>query len=174
MKTKTPILLLFLLSFCFLTGCGTVSDLFYETVERDTGEVVEEAFTDADGNVIEAGTPIFEEVHELKPWVRKTLQSSGVIPVPYADVLGIVATGILSIGGVWLNRKKKRSDKVAESLVKGIDTFRDTLDRTETGGKIDAELTRILHDQQANLQVLDEIGGLLKRYATPAKKEIQI
>jgi hypothetical protein len=171
MKHLIRFLLLSTLLFT-LTGCASLSGLIYETRQIDTGQVVQTDFTDASGQLIEAGSPIYEVRHELKPWVKTAALSTGVIPIPYADVLGLIGTGLLSIGGVWLNQRKKRSDKVAESLVKGIDTFRDVLDQTPGGAAIDAELKRVLHDQQANLQVLKEIGGLIRRYATPAKQPI--
>lgn len=171
---KKLILLTLLLALGLIFSGCKIGDYLYETRTVDTGKVVAEDFTDADGNLVVAGTPIFEEVHELKPWVQGSLQSSGVIPLPYADVLGLIATGVLSIGGVWLNGKKRKADKVAESLVKGIDVFRDTLDRTEGGAAIDAALTGILYNEQKSLQVLEEITALLSRYATPEKHPIDV
>lgn len=169
-KLISLILLAALLAF---SGCK-VGEILYETRTVDTGEVVQEDFTDAAGNLVPAGTPIVEEVHTLKPWVQNSLQSTGVIPIPGADIFGLVATGLLSIGGIWLSKKKRRADKVAESLVKGIDVFRDTLDRTEGGAILDQELTRILYDEQKSLQVLEEITALLQRYATPEKRTVDL
>lgn len=162
---KKITLFFLLLSLLIFSGCG-ISELLYDVRTVDTGETVQEDFTDAEGNLVVAGTPIFEEVHVLKPWVKSSLQSTGVIPIPYADLLGVIATGVLSIGGVWLNKKKRRSEKVSESLVKGIESARAML-RTEAGPAIDKELTRLLHDQQANLQVIDDVSDLLKRFTLP-------
>lgn len=169
---KILILFSLLFSLLFLSGCATLADILYDTRAVDTGEVVETAFTDADGTVIAAGTPIFEEVHELRPWVRTGMKSTGLIPIPYADVLGLLLGGAGSIGALWLNQKKRTADKVAESSIKAIDVFRDTLDRTEGGAAIDAALTKILRKQQSRLHVADAVGKLLARYATPAKTPI--
>lgn len=168
---KKLILVALLLSALVFSGCK-VGELMYDTRTVDTGEVVQEDFVDDEGTLVAAGTPILEEVAEPAPWVSQTVASTGLIPVPGADVIGLVATGLLSIGGIWLNKKKRKSDKVAASLVKGIDVFRDTLDRTPGGAAFDAELTRILYDEQKSLQVLEEITGLLQRYATPEKRSV--
>jgi hypothetical protein len=82
--------------------------------------------------------------------------------------------GALAIGAFWFAKKKRTADKVTASLIEGIDTFRDVLDQTPLGDKIDAKLTATLRDHQNALQVQREITKLLERYATPTKKPIEL
>lgn len=161
--------LLLLIGLIGFTGCNHL----YDVVQEPTGEVVQETYTDKDGNVIKAGTPIFEEVHVPKPWVLRTVEGSQAIPVPFVDVAAYLAMGVLSIGGIWLDSRRRKSEKVSQSLVKGIDTFRDILALTEGGDKIDKRLTEVLKEHQSELQVLNEVNRLLQKYATPEKKRIE-
>lgn len=162
-----------LLALLSLSGCKA-GEILYETRRVDTGETVQETFTDEAGNVVEAGTPIYQEVYELKPWVRTAVDGAGALPVPGADLVSLLAAGVLGIGSIWLNKRKRAAEKVSESLVRGIDVFRDALDRTEGGERIDAELKRILREHQDKLNVAVEVSKLLHRYSTPAKQAIEL
>jgi hypothetical protein len=104
---------------------------------------------------------------------QTVVNSLGYMPV-WGDLASLVANGILGIGAVWLGRRKRTADKVNESLVRGIDTFRDVLDQTSQGEKIDAELTKILRDYQQELRTADEVIALLKRFGTPTKRPIEL
>ena len=74
----------------------------------------------------------------------------------------------------WLGKKKRTAEKVSASLVQGIDIFRDILDQTPQGERIDASLVKALKDQQHALRVEQEIHKLLQRYATPTKEPSQL
>lgn len=89
-------------------------------------------------------------------------------------ILSIVGNGVLGIGALWYRRKKKRAELVGESLVKGIDTFRDVLDQTPQGEKIDEELKERLKEHRDKLGVAKEMVALLERWATPTKKPINL
>lgn len=86
----------------------------------------------------------------------------------------LVANGVLGVGALWLDRKRKRSDKVGASLVQGIDVFRDILDATPQGEIIDEKLKEVLRERQGALHVTDEVGKLLARYKTPTKQAINL
>ena len=73
-----------------------------------------------------------------------------------------------------MGRRKRTADKVSASLIQGIDTFRDVLDQTPQGEKIDARLTETLREHQNALQVQREINKLLERFVTPTKRPIQL
>jgi hypothetical protein len=68
--------------------------------------------------------------------------------------------------------KKRTAEKVATSLVQGIDIFRDVLDQTPQGNKDDARLTKTLKEHQNALEVQQEVHKLLERYTTPTKEPI--
>jgi hypothetical protein len=129
-----------------------------------------ESYTD--GQVPELTTEVAEPSEVVVSDTAGTVTNAlGYIPV-WGDLASLVANGILGIGAVWLGRRKKTAEKINESLVKGIDTFRDVLDQTDQGEVIDAELTRILKDYQNELKTADEVVALLKRFATPTKAPI--
>lgn len=128
----------------------------------------------ADGQAVTVATEVNNPPDVAVSGTAKTIVNSlSYIPV-WGDVASLVANGILGIGAVWLGRRKKTAEKVNESLVRGIDTFRDVLDQTKQGDRIDAELTKILQDYQHELRTADEVLGLLKRFATPTKKPINL
>lgn len=89
--------------------------------------------------------------------------------VPYGDTASVALNGLLAMGALWFGKKKKVSDKVAESLIKGVDTFRDVLDQTSGGDKIDAVLKESLSEHQKSLGVLNKTTDLINRYKTPTK-----
>ena len=111
-----------------------------------------------------------------KPALEPIIETlASFIPAPGASPLASLAlNGALAVGAVWLGKKKRTAEKVSASLVQGIDTFRDILDQTPQGAKIDASLTKTLKDQQHALRVEQEIHKLLQRYATPTKSPIQL
>lgn len=150
---------------CF-TGCETVKDAFYEPVPFD------EVAHQLDITMEEAETlGMVRPKPELEPLVNTI---GTLIPVPgVAPVTSLALNGLLAIGAVWLGKKKRTAEKVSTSLVQGIDTFRDILDQTPQGAKIDASLTKTLKDHQQALQVQKEISKLLDRYATPTKEPIR-
>ena len=96
-----------------------------------------------------------------------------LVPV-WGDVAALGLNGLLAIGAIWLNKKRKTSDSVSRSLVQGIDTFRDILDQTNQGDVIDAKLVEVLKDKQVELNVIKSVNKLLDRYATPTKKAIDL
>jgi uncharacterized protein YuzE len=55
-----------------------------------------------------------------------------------------------------------------------IDTFRDILDQTPLGDKIDASLTKTLKGHQHALRVHRQVSRLLERYQTPKKAPIDL
>jgi hypothetical protein len=167
-KTRQRLLIVSLLTALFTTtGCETIESTFYEPVPYDEvaaeqGITLEEA--EAFG--------IVRPRTSIKPLVEAT---TALIPAPGASSLAsLVLNGALAVGAVWLGKKKRTADKVSASLVQGIDTFRDVLDQTPQGEKIDASLTATLKEHQQALQVQREITKLLERFATPTKKPIQL
>lgn len=151
--------------FCF-TGCETVENALYEPVPID--EVAHQLdITEEEAEALGMVQP----KPELEPIIN-TL--TGFIPAPGVSPLASLAlNGALAIGAVWLGKKKRTAEKVSTSLVQGIDTFRDILDQTPQGAKIDAKLKETLRQHQQALQVRKEISRLLDRYATPTKEAIR-
>lgn len=119
--------------------------------------------------VIKAGTPLMEEKLTPKPYVTTAVAAVKYLPIPGADIISYALNGLLAISAAWLARGKKTSDKIAVSMVKGVDTFRDILDQTQGGAKLDQYLTDSLKTEQSNAEVLSAVRALLDRYATPAK-----
>jgi len=160
------ILSMLALASCF-TGCETVKATFYEPVPYDEvaaerGITLEEA----------AALGVVRPKTSLEPLIQAT---TSFIPVPgAAPITSLILNGALAIGAVWLGKKKRTAEKVTTSLVQGIDTFRDILDQTPLGDKIDAKLTATLRDHQNALQVQREISKLLERYQTPTKTPIDL
>jgi hypothetical protein len=166
-----------------LTGCD--QNPIFQTSEVQAGVVQQDSVQLPDGQlvtvtpemrtlidpakIIPAGSPIMQEKVTVSPTAQTVVKAVGVLPIPYADLLSYALNGALGIAAVWLTKKKKTAEKVSESMVKGVDTFRDILDQTEGGEKLDAMLTKALKDQQAAAEVVNVVKGLLDRYATPAK-----
>ena len=149
------------------TGCETVKATLYEPVPYDEvaaqrGITLEEA----------EALGLVRPRTSVEPLIEAT---TSLIPAPgVAPLTSLALNGLLAIGAVWLGKKKRTADKVATSLVQGIDTFRDILDQTPQGEKIDAKLKATLRDHQQALQVQREITKLLDRYATPTKTPIEL
>ena len=149
------------------TGCETVKATLYEPVPYDEvaaqrGITLEEA--EALGLVRPRTSvePLINAVTSFSP-------APGVAPLT-----SLALNGLLAIGAVWLGKKKRTAERVSASLVQGIDVFRDILDQTPKGEKIDAKLKATLRDHQQALQVQREITKLLDRYATPTKTPIEL
>ena len=149
------------------TGCETVKATLYEPVPYDEvaaqrGITLEEA----------EALGLVRPRTSVEPLIEAT---TSLIPAPgVAPLTSLALNGLLAIGAVWLGKKKRTADKVSASLVQGIDTFRDILDQTPQGEKIDAKLKATLRDHQQALQVQREITKLLDRYATPTKTPIEL
>jgi len=156
-----------LLALSLFTGCETVKSTLYEPVPFDEvaatqGITLEEA----------EALGIMRPKTSLEPLIQAATSFS---PVPgTAPIASLALNGALAIGAVWLGKRKRTAEKVSASLVQGIDTFRDILDQTPHGSKIDASLTKTLKDQQHALRVEQEIHKLLQRYATPTKEPINL
>lgn len=145
------------------TGCQTVRDTLFEPVPYD--EVAQaQGITLAEAETLNLQRPRAA----LQPIIE-----AAVSAVPgYGQLASVALNGLLGIGAVWIGRRKRTADKVSASLIQGIDTFRDVLDQTPQGEKIDARLTETLREHQNALQVQREIHRLLCRYATPTKSPI--
>ena len=153
------------LASCF-TGCETVKEALYEPVPYDE-VAAEQNITLEEAEALGLVRP----KTSLTPLIEAT---TSLIPVPgSAPLASLALNGTLAIGAVWLGKRKRTAEKVSASLVQGIDTFRDILDQTPHGSKIDASLTKTLKDQQHALRVEQEIHKLLQRYATPTKEPIR-
>jgi hypothetical protein len=161
-----PLIPCFLLSLFVLTGCQTIKSALYESVPYD--EVAkEQGITLAEAEALGLIRP--------KPSIQPLIDTAtGFIRAPGAPLASLALNGALGLGAIWLGRRKHTADKVAASLIQGIDTFRDILDQTPQGEQIDAKLTTTLRDHQNALQVQQEITKLLERYETPAKTPIQL
>jgi hypothetical protein len=163
MKSLIPC---FLLSLFVLTGCQTLKSAFYEPVPYD--EVAkEQGITLAEAEALGLIRP--------RPSIQPLINTAtAFIPATSAPLASLALNGALGLGAIWLGRRKHTADKVAASLIQGIDTFRDVLDQTPQGAQIDAKLTATLRDHQNALQVQKEITKLLERYQTPTKTPIQL
>lgn len=173
----------------FFSGCEPQSALFTEvpaepivvqvdSVQMPDGSLI--AVTPEIRNIvredriIKAGTTIAPPADavgtvEVSAVARTAVGAVRMLPIPYADVIGTGLSGVLGIFAIWINKKKKTSERVAEASIKGIDTFRDILDQTAVGGVLDDHLKRALREQQSALRVNDAMQGLLARYRTPDK-----
>lgn len=147
------------------TGCQTVRDTLFEPVPYD--EVAQaQGITLAEAETLNLQQPRAA----LQPIIE-----AAVSAVPgYGQLASVALNGLLGIGAVWMGRRKRTADKVSASLIQGIDTFRDVLDQTPQGEKIDARLTETLREHQNALQVQREINKLLERFVTPTKRPIQL
>lgn len=147
------------------TGCQTVRDTLFEPVPYD--EVAQaQGITLAEAETLNLQRPRAA----LQPIIE-----AAVSAVPgYGQLASVALNGLLGIGAVWMGRRKRTADKVSASLIQGIDTFRDVLDQTPQGEKIDARLTEALREHQNALQVQREINKLLERFVTPTKRPIQL
>jgi hypothetical protein len=154
-----------LLALSLFTGCETIKETLYEPVPYD--EVAQEqGITLAEAEA----RGIVRPKSSIAPLIQATTAL-----VPGATPLASLAlNGTLALAAVWMGRRKRTADKVAASLVQGIDTFRDILDQTPQGAKIDARLTATLRDHQNALQVQKEITRLLDQYATPTKTPLDL
>ena len=170
MKTKIrhPLFAISLFVALFVTtGCETIESTLYEPVPYD--------------EVAAAHSITLEEAEALgvvrpKSSIAPLIEATtALVPEPgVAPLASLILNGALAIGAVWLGKKKRTADKVTASLVQGIDTFRDVLDQTPQGEKIDASLTKTLKDHQHTLRVHKEVSRLLERYETPTKAPIEL
>lgn len=119
--------------------------------------------------IIKAGTAITEQTITVTPAATAVVQAVKYLPIPYADLASYALNGLLGIAAVWLTRRKSVAEKVNVSLVRGVDTFRDILDQTEGGQKLDRHLTQTLGEAQRAAGIEAVVRLLLERYATPAK-----
>lgn len=163
MKQHFPLILI--TSLLLFAGCQMVKDAVYEPVPYDQ-VAQEQGITLAEAEALNLQQPRAE----LQPIINT---ATAFVP-GYGQLASVALNGILGLGAVWLSKRKRTADKVATSLVQGIDTFRDILDQTPQGERIDARLTETLRDRQNALQVQKEITRLLERYETPTKAPIDL
>lgn len=158
------ILCILFVSLAGLTGCSTLQSALYEPVPFD--EVAkQQGITLAEAEALNVQRPRAE----LQP----IIQAATSFAPGYGQLASVALNGALGLGAVWLSSRKRTAEKVSASLVQGIDTFRDILDQTPQGERIDASLTKTLKEQQHALRVEQEIHKLLQRYATPTKEPIR-
>lgn len=170
MKTKIrhPLFAISLfVALCATTGCETVKETLYEPVPYDE-VAAERGITLEEAEALGVVRP----KSSIAPLIQAT---TALVPIPGATPLAsVLLNGALAIGAVWLGKRKQTAEKVTASLVQGIDTFRDVLDQTPQGAKIDASLTKTLKDHQHTLRVHKEVSRLLERYETPTKAPIEL
>jgi hypothetical protein len=180
---KKLLLLLGLAAVFFLSGCD--QNPVFQHSEVSAGVVQQDSVQLPDGSlvvvtaemrslvdpakIIPAGTPLLQDKVTINPVVQGAVKAVALLPIPYADLISYGLNGALGIAAVWLTKRKKTAEKVSESMVKGVDTFRDILDQTEGGAKLDAHLVAALRNQQEAAEVLGTVKLLLDRYATPEK-----
>jgi len=99
----------------------------------------------------------------------ETITNSLAFIPGYGQLASVLANGALAIGALWYRSRKKKGDLVAESLFKGIDTFRDVLDQTDQGELIDRELTARLKEHRDKLGVAKEVLNFMDRWTTADK-----
>jgi hypothetical protein len=179
------ILSLFALAALFaLSGCDAANNAVFKSSEVAAGTVQQDSiFVDGKlvaltpelralvdpAKVIKAGTPVTENRVEVAPAAKVVVNAIKFLPIPYADVASYALNGLLVIAAGWLTKGKSRAEKINTSLVKGVDTFRDILDQTEVGAKLDEHLTTTLRQQQEKDGVQAVVKLLVERYATPPK-----
>ena len=167
-----------------LTGCDAANNAVFKSAEVSAGTVQQDSVS-LDGKlvvvtpemraiidpakIIKAGTPITEHKVEVAPAAQVVVNAIKYLPIPYADLLSYGLNGLLAITAVWFGRGKTKAEKINTSLVKGVDTFRDILDQTEVGAKLDEHLTTTLRQQQEKDGVQAVVKLLVERLATPAK-----
>ena len=196
MKKQLQILILALFLIVigmFSSGCETVQGLVYEErVTEHQGELAVDAVETSPGvfvpveelepgtyspqQVIDAGTVVSWQTVELVP-SKATETGIGIasgLLGPYGGLAGLLATAGLGIYSAATRKNLTKSQRTEKALVQGIDTFRDILDQTEQGQKIDQALTAALSKQQSALRVADHVRKLLKRYETPDKRPIDL
>ncbi len=186
---KNKILRLLLVFACFacfagLTGCDADNNAVFKSAEVSAGTVQQDSVS-LDGKlvvvtpemraiidpakIIKAGTPVTEKKVEVTPAAQVVVNAIKYLPVPYADLASYALNGLLAIAAVWLSKGKSTATKANISLVKGVDTFRDILDQTEVGAKLDEHLTTTLRAQQEKDGVQAIVKLLVERYSTPPK-----
>ena len=101
------------------------------------------------------------------------IATTELVPV-WGKLISLSLNGLLVVGGVWLDSKRRTGNKVNQSLVQGVDTFRDILDQTEQGAAIDKKLTQVLKERQSELGTMKAVTKLLERFATPTKTPIDL
>lgn len=196
MKKILPAILL-ILAGLFLGGCNLLYDtteegaMLYDqhgnqmhlTTEQlqslgsaeNIEEYFERAFPQSYSQPNAAPAEIVSQATEANVQTRAEVESGiGLVkslPIPGADVLGWILGGVTGIGAIWQRRRLKTSEKVSQSLVQGIDTFRDVLDQTKGGEALDEWLKTSLKTQKDKLQVATEIADLMSRYTTPTKPQ---
>lgn len=167
-----------------LTGCDAANNAVFKSAEVSAGAVQQDSIS-LDGKlvaltpemralvdpakIIKAGTPITENKVTVAPAAQLVINAVKYLPIPYADVASYALNGLLVIAAAWLTKGKSTAEKTNISLVKGVDTFRDILDQTEVGAKLDEHLTATLRAQHEKDGVQAVIKLLVERYATPAK-----
>lgn len=167
-----------------LTGCDQANNAVFKSAEVSAGTVQQDSVS-LDGKlvvvtpemrtlidpakIIKAGTPVTEQRVEVTPAAQVVVNAIKYLPIPYADLLSYGLNGLLAITAVWIGRGKTKAEKINTSLVKGVDTFRDILDQTEVGAKLDEHLTTALKAQQEKDGVQSLVKLLVERYATPEK-----
>jgi hypothetical protein len=201
MKNQHIIIAALIAASVAFTGCETIQGTIYQQERVQAGVIETDSvlvddnkyisvaeFIAAGGNVSEldpsrylaAGTPIYETRYTLRPSVETGINQVASF-VPGGGLIGAGLSGILGIAAIWMRRKevvakgeRDTANRVSQSLVQGIDVFRDILDNTDQGDKIDKVLTDVLRDRQAELQVLDKVRELLRQYETPTKSKIDL
>lgn len=189
---RNPLLLLIFAAIALLTftGCETARGLIYEErVTESTGilpvDAVEidgayydvatlEPGTYSPQQVIPAGTAVTMRSVELVP-SRQVETGIGIVSGllgPYGGLAGLLATAGLGIYSAATRKNLTKAERTEQALIQGIDTFRDILDQTPQGAKIDQALTGALAKQQTALRVADHVRDLLRKYETPDKKPL--
>ena len=190
--TITAILVALVLA--IMPGCGTVKETLYDEQQTQVGTVGQdsvmisdteyisvEEFVAQGGNVEElpsdkylpAGTPIYETTYVPSRIAEKGISATRAIP-SFGGLIELILGGAVTIGGVLLGKSRSKWKKAAESTIIGIDTFRDVLDQTPQGEKIDAVLKETLSGSHYKAGVFDAVQKVLARYKTPDKKPIEL
>lgn len=172
------------LAMFFVSGCKLDSNAVFQTATV-SGGVVQQDSVQVNGQliavtpemrayidpakIIKAGTQVTENVVTVTPAATAVVNAVKYLPIPFADVASYALNGLLGIAAIWLTKRGNTAQKVNKSLVQGVDTFRDILDQTEGGAKLDAHLTAALKEQQEREGVQAIVKLLIDRFATPEK-----
>lgn len=187
MKKMSLKLVCLVFAVSLFAGCGTVKNALYETKSEETvlqeyhvalasGELVtvpmyraQFGVEPAAGQLIAPGTRVLTETIQPREEVEAVVRVVRHLPIPFADVAGTLLLGALGVGSIALGRGRSIYKKSATVLAKGVDTFRDVLDQTEAGEKIDARLQAVLRESAEAQGAVDSVSALLGRYTTADK-----
>ena len=155
---KTTLIGIFALMIALsMTGCGTLTDFFYE---KKTVESVVERVNPQTGQSEE----IVEVRTEYVPSGVSETTSKVLDAVPgWGTATGTVLSTLLGIGGLFLNRSKNRYKKALCSTVAGVDKAVSELQTAGIGMEKIDRIKTVLRNKQSESGALELVVGVLNQ-----------